>query len=111
MNKWYGNVGYINTVETKPGIWSPQENVRPYFGEWVRNTSKFQTSGGINDNVDIANELSIVADPYANENFHHIRFIEFMGTNWKVTSVQPKYPRLILTIGGVWNGDQGTTTV
>lgn len=106
MAKYYGNIGYIVTEETEPGIWEAQEIVRPYYGEQVRNTSKFQTSGGINDNIDVSNEISIVADPYANQNFCNMRYIEFMGTKWKITNVEVKYPRLILTIGGVYNGEQ-----
>lgn len=106
MAKFYGVVGYIETVEVKPGIWRPQPTERRYYGELTRNTSKFQTSGGANDNINIANEISIIADPYANQNFHLIRYVEFMGTKWDVTNVEVKYPRLILTVGGVYNGEQ-----
>jgi hypothetical protein len=104
MNRWYGNVGYVETVETEPGVWEERETVRSYFGELVRNTSKFQTSGGVNDDRDISVEISIVADPYADIHFPSIRFVEFGGVNWKVTAVQPKRPRLILTLGGEYNG-------
>lgn len=110
MDKWYGNVGYIENVETEPGIWEPVETIKTYYGEWVRYTGKFQTSpDGVNDNRDVANELSIVSDPYAFANFRSIRYIEDAGARWKVSAVQPKYPRLILTIGGVYNGQQATT--
>lgn len=105
MAKYSGKVGYIETVETKPGVWKPVETVRPHIGDWVRNTGSFQTSGGVNDNIDLSNELSIVADPFANEKFYAIRYIEYMGVKWKVTKVQIKRPRLILTIGGVYNGE------
>ena len=106
MPKFYGIVGYIETVETEPGIWEPLLTTRSYYGELVRNSSKFQTSGGVNDNVDISNELSIVADPYALDHFTAMRYVEFMGAKWKITKVEVKYPRLILTIGGVYNGEQ-----
>lgn len=106
MTKFYGIVGYIETVETEPGIWEPLLTRRSYYGEIVRNTSKFQTSGGVNDNVDISNELSIVADPYALDHFTAMRYVEFMGTKWKIVKVEVKYPRLILSIGGVYNGEQ-----
>ena len=61
----------------------------------------------MNDNININQQISIVSDPYANKNFHQIRFIEYMGTKWKVTSVQVEFPRLILEVGGVWNGEDG----
>lgn len=105
MAKFYGPIGYIDTKEVEPGIWKEQIIERPYYGDLIRNTSKFQSSGGVNDDINISNDISIVADPYANENFHHMRYVEFMGTKWKITNVEVKYPRLILTIGGVYNGE------
>lgn len=105
MAKFYGNIGYITTVEIEPGIWVENQIIeRPYFGDLIRNISKSQSSGGVNDNINIANDISIVADPYAYENFHHMKYVEFMGTKWCITSVDAtKYPRLILTVGGVYN--------
>lgn len=110
MAKFYGIVGFVKTEETEPGIWEPKITEEKYYGDFTRNTSKFQTSGNLNDNVDISNEISIVANPYAFENFQYIRYVEYMGTNWEVSTVQVQYPRLILSIGGVYNGDTSTTT-
>ena len=110
MAKFYGVIGYVETVETEPGIWEEQITERSYYGELVRNTSKFQTSGEVNDNINVSNEISIVADPYAIQKFCFMRYVEFMGVNWKITNVEVKYPRLILSIGGVYNGEQAGTT-
>lgn len=104
MAKFYGNVGYIETVETEPGCWEEQIIERPYYGDLIRNTSRYQSSGGVNDDININNNISIIADPYANENFQHMRYVEFMGAKWKITNVEIQYPRIILTIGGVYNG-------
>ena len=104
MAKFYGNIGFAETVETEPGVWVEEMTVRPYYGDLVRNTRRLENSGGVNDNVNISNDISIIADPYANHNFHAIRYIEFMGANWKVSNIEVQYPRLILTIGGVYNG-------
>lgn len=109
-NRWYGNVGYAISKETEPGIWEEDVVERKYYGEITRNKCRFKLGNTINDNVDISNEISIVADPFAYENFHAIRYVEFMGTNWNVESVEPKYPRLILSIGGVYNGNTPTIT-
>ena len=106
MAKFYGAIGYVETVETSPGVWEEQITERNYYGELVRNTSRFQVSDQINDNVNIANEISIIADPFATQNFHAMRYVEFMGAKWKITNVEVRYPRLILTIGGVYNGDK-----
>lgn len=104
MAKFYGAIGYVNTVETEPGMWEEQKTERQYSGELVKNTRRLESSGGVNDNVNISNEVSIVADPYAYENFHAMRYIKFMGAKWKISNVEVRYPRLILTIGGVYNG-------
>lgn len=104
MNKWYGKVGYVETAEVEPGTWEEQEAERSYYGELVRNSSKFQTSGGVNDDRDVSVELSIIADPYLDLHFNSIRYVEFMGVKWKVNTVEPKYPRLILSLGGEYNG-------
>lgn len=107
MAKWYGVVGYAETVETEPGIWKDVITERKYSGDVNRNTNRwYGSSDSTNDNLSISNQLSILADPYAYQNFHSIKYAEFMGSNWKVTSVETRYPRLILTLGGVYNGEQ-----
>ena len=106
MAKYYGVIGYSDTVEVEPGIWDEEITTKPFSGDEVRNTSRYQSSGGVNDDINISNSISIIADPYASENFHHMRYAEFMGTKWKITNVEVKYPRLILTLGGVYNGKQ-----
>ena len=104
MARFYGTIGYVKTVETEPGMWEEQKTERQYSGELVKNTRRLESSGGVNDNINISNEVSIVADPYAYENFHAMRYIKFMGAKWKISNVEVRYPRLILTIGGVYNG-------
>lgn len=105
MAKYYGIIGYAETVETKPGVYTEQITERQYYGDLIRNTRQLQSSGQLNDNINVANEISIVADPFANQNFHSMLYIEFMGAKWKITKVEVQYPRLILTTGGVYNGE------
>ena len=105
MAKWYGKIGYADNVEVEPGVWEDSIVEHSYYGDLNRNTRRLQNSGGINDNINLSNEVSIVADPYASENFYKMRYVEFAGTKWKITNVEVKYPRLILSIGGVWNGN------
>lgn len=105
MAKFYGKIGYSTTVEAVPGVWEEQIVEHQYYGELVRNMRKLQGSEYLNDNINIANEVSILADPFAYENFHSMKYIEFMGTKWKITSVEVQYPRLILSIGGEYNGE------
>lgn len=102
MAKWFGKIGYAEIEEISPGVWKEQIVEREYYGDLVRNTRRLQTADKINDDIIVSNELSIVSDPYANQNFHSIRYVEFMGSKWKVSSVEVSYPRLILTLGGLY---------
>lgn len=103
MAKFRGKVGFAETVETEPGIYVEQIVEKTYSGDLLRNLRRLESSGGINDNINISNEISILADPYANHHFHSMRYVEFGGAKWKVSSVDAtKYPRLVLTLGGVY---------
>ena len=103
MAKFYGVIGYGETEETTPGVWKPKITERSYYGDLTRNTRRLQSADKLNDNICISNEISIVADPFAYKNFHLMLYVEFMGAKWKITNVEVQYPRLILTIGDVYN--------
>lgn len=104
MAKYYGPIGFAESVESAPGVHVEKIVERNYYGELVRNSRRLQSANQLNDDINISNEISIVADPYADKNFHMMRYIEFMGTKWKISNVEVQPPRLILTVGGVWNG-------
>ena len=104
MAKYYGKIGYGITEEKTPGVWVNVINERFYYGDIIKNYKKAEQVQTLNDNINVNNQISIISDPYAMENFHHIKFAEFMGTKWKVTSVDVEFPRLLLTLGGVYNG-------
>ena len=102
MAKWFGTIGYAETVETSPGVWEEQITTRSYYGDLIRNTRRLQTTDQLNDNINVANEISILADPYAMEHFHSMRYVEFSGSLWKVTNIEVNYPRLTLSLGGLY---------
>lgn len=112
MAKWFGKVGYAVTAEPTLGVFTEDIIEREYYGDLMKNYRKLQNPGlgSVNDNVALANEISILADPYAINNFGSIRYAEFMGVKWKVDTVEIQYPRLILSLGGVWNGDSPRVT-
>lgn len=105
MAKWYGNIGFSETVEYEPGSWEPSIVERPYFGDVISNRWKRQNSQGINDDINLSNQISIVSDPYADQHCASIIYVDFRGAKWKVTDVDIQYPRLILSIGGLYNGN------
>ena len=104
MAKFYGKVGFITTEETKPGVWDEQVTERSYYCDLIRNFRRSESSGNLNDDINISNRISIIADPYANNNAHSIKYVEFMGARWKISNVEVQYPRLILELGGLYNG-------
>ena len=108
MAKWFGKVGYADSQETQPGVWQDIITEREYYGDTVRNIRKLENQQKINDDIAVAVDISIVADPFAYNNFHTIEYVEYMGSLWKVSSVDPQYPRLVLSLGGLYNGEEST---
>lgn len=104
MAKFYGKVGYGDNKETSPGVWEEVITTKNYSGDVLRNNRRLSATDTLNDNMTISNVISIVSDPFANENFYSILYVELMGAKWKVSNVEVQYPRLLLTLGGVYNG-------
>lgn len=111
MDKWYGNIGFADTIETEPGIWEEKIVEHQYYGDVISDRWKRQTTGEkTNDDINIANQISVLADPYAMNHCSKMAYVEFMGARWKVLDIEVQYPRLIINIGSVWNGDSTGTT-
>lgn len=107
MNKFYGTVGFTKTEETSPGIWKANTVERGYSGDLIRNIGRYSSDNKVNSDFSLNNQVSIVCDPYALENFQFIKFVRFLGTSWRVTSVEVNYPRLILNLGEVYPEEAG----
>ena len=107
MPRYYGKVGYVDTVEARPGVWEEQIIEKTYKGDLTRNTRRIsQGSDKINDDVVFSMDVSILADPYAFQNFHKIKYITYMGSKWKVSNIQVQFPRLILYISELYNVEE-----
>lgn len=107
MDRYYGEVGYRETYESEPGIWDERIIPKPYMGDVLKNYVRYTTENTTTIKTPICNNsISIVADPFAFENFHNIVYATYMGTKWTVSNVSVQYPRLILALGGVYNGKE-----
>ncbi len=104
MTKYHGYVGYAVDVEAYPGVWEEQLTEHEYFGDVIKNRMNLQQNNVVNAGITINNSISIIGDPFAYENFYAIRYATYLGKKWTVTSVEVARPRLILTLGGVFNG-------
>ena len=106
MARWFGVVGYIDQEETAPGVWRKSKPVeRSYYGDVLRNNPGWQANpNSTNDNLTLNNQISIVADNFAYQHSHIMKYVEFMGVKWEIAKIEPQRPRLILTLGGLYNG-------
>ena len=108
MARFHGKVGFVKTVENEGSVFKEVATEKPYSGEVNKLTGKYERSDKLNDDLNLNNEISFIADSYAYENFQYIRYVHFLGANWKVTSATlGERPRIILQIGGVYNGSEG----
>lgn len=105
MAKFKGVIGFAESVEKEPGIYVEDIVTRPYRGDILYNRRRLESSGGVNSNINVSNEISILADAYATDHFHAMRYVEYGGAKWNVSNVDAtKRPRLVLTLGGLYNG-------
>ena len=108
MAKFYGEIGYADTAEVdETGVYRAEPVVkRMYYGDVTKNARRWEKGEGLNDDLTVGNTISIVADAYANDHFFAIRYVTWMGVRWKVTNVDVQPPRLVLSLGGVYNGPE-----
>lgn len=103
MAKFRGIVGYVETTETSPGVFDEVSTKKVYKGDVIRKSRSVESTEQLNDNINISNQISIIADEYAYKHFASIRFVQYLGSFWKVTDIQVDRPRLTLSIGGIYN--------
>lgn len=112
MARFYGPIGFVEQIEDPigSGIWVEKPVEKNYRGEVSKNTKRWDTGDKLNNDLNISNTISIVANPYVSNHLSQIRYIKWLGSYWEVISVDVEFPRLILTIGGVYNGPTVGTT-
>jgi hypothetical protein len=106
MAKCYCEIGYGIDTEVTPGVYKKLLTKKMYYAEILRNNRNLNSSDTVNDGINISNSFSIVADPFATDNIYNMLYIVYMGVKWKISTVDIQYPRLILNVGGVYNGEQ-----
>lgn len=107
MAKFYGPIGFAVSVETRPGYWVDKIEERMYSGDVLRNSFRQTASPESTiDDITTNNQLSIVADPFAHNHLHCMKYVKWMGAVWKITNVDVRPPRLILSVGGAYSGPQ-----
>jgi hypothetical protein len=102
MAKFYGAVGFSIPEEIRPGVYNGDTSERMYKGDVLNTNFKWQESSKVNDDLNITNRISILADSFIWQNFGAIVYVTFMNAKWKVTNVESQYPRLVLSVGGLY---------
>ena len=105
MAKFFGKIGFSKTIETVPGVFEDSIDLREYYGDIERQGRRWENSENINDDLVVNNYVSVLADDFAYENIGNMKWVEFLGSKWKIKSVEMEYPRIKITLGGVWNGE------
>lgn len=105
MARFYGNVGYVLPADLVDGVYKPNVVERAYYGDVLNETQTYDFADKVNDDARLSERISIVADAYADENYAHIKYVLKAGLRWSVVSIQITRPRLILSLGGVYNGE------
>ena len=104
MARYCGEIGFSTSKKVAPGVYEDEITERKYYGDVTKDFRKNENSDKVVRDVDIRNIFSVVADPFAFENLSFIKYIKYLGIAWNVESVEVQYPRLIISVGGKWNG-------
>ncbi len=104
MAKFFGEIGFATQIETSPGIWEDQIVEKQYYGDVFRESRRFSTTDQVLDNINLSNQISILADGYVVDNIQNLRYVRWLGGLWKISYVELKFPRLVLEMTGVYNG-------
>ena len=103
MARYHGYVGYAIDVEAYPGVWEEQISEHEYFGDVLKNRINMQLGSVVNAKITISNSISIIADPFAFEHVYAMRYVTYLGKKWSILNVSIERPRIILTLGGLYN--------
>lgn len=106
MSRFCGRIGYATTIEDPmyPGVFEDKIVERKHFGDIIRQGSKWNQTTHLLDNIQVTNNISIVADKFSRENLGYMRYVVLDNVRWTIQSVSIEYPRIVLTLGGVYNG-------
>lgn len=102
--KYSGYIGFSVTKETSPSVSEEITVPKKYTGDVIRNVQRFKSADKVIDDITIANEISIVADDYLTKNLPYMKWVSWMGSKWKISSIDVQFPRINITVGDLYNG-------
>jgi hypothetical protein len=102
--RFYGNIGFGLQTETAPGVWDDIITEKSYFGDVVRTTRRLSDGTEVLPDISVSNSISVVADAFAAENFIFMKYVIWNGVRWVINTAVVQRPRIVLELGGVYNG-------
>lgn len=106
MNKWSGMIGFSKTVETAPSVYREEYVEKKYYGNFIKRSIRYTTGQKVNEDISITNQLSVLANSYLMDNMSLMRYATIRGQKWKITDITPDWPRMTLTLGGIFNAEE-----
>ena len=103
MPKCSGVIGYALAGETQPGVWTEGITEKRYIGDIIKDNRRIVDQGEINGSINISNNISVISNRFMLDNMAFMKYITYMNSKWKISSVDIKPPRIIITLGGVYN--------
>lgn len=107
--KFSGMIGYQEEVETAPGVWEPQFLERSARGDILQKNHRWNAMQDSTISADSSSErISIGADGFYEKlcRERRIKYVIYDGDpiRYSVLDAQPDRPRIVLSVGGVFNG-------
>lgn len=103
MAKYFGKIGFEITSTDDYGVTTSKVRELNYTGDIIGQTNRWETSDKLSDDLTVNGKISVVADSFLYDNIGAMKYVVWMGVKWKIRSIEPLRPRLILTVGGVYN--------
>ena len=103
MARFFGRIGFVDTYESSPGVWSERTIAPTYYGDVLSDRRRYNSGESINDNIVLVNYISVVGDTFMLENYHTMKWVEYKDCKWAITAVELEYPRVKINFGGLWN--------
>lgn len=104
MAKYFGKIGFEITSTDDYGTTKTKIRELDYTGDIIGQTNRWESSSDkISDDLTVNGKISVVADSFLYNNIGAMKYVVWMGVKWKIRSIEPLRPRLILTVGGMYN--------
>lgn len=101
--KYYGALGFVEYIEEPVGVFREVIREYNYYGDVVRIINHSQGAEKVTDDLKVNNQISVLVDPYALENFANLRYATFNNSKWEVSAVELAYPRLVISFRGLYH--------